>query len=138
MKNLKEELYERFKEDTWAADLAEMGLFSFKKKNVKYLLCVIDVFTKYAWVKPSKDKKVKTVLEGKKVNESNCKPSELWNDQGREFYNKFMQEWLDNNDVLMYSTHNEGKSMIAKSYIKTLKAKIYKKMTANDSKSYPI
>ena len=49
-----------------------------------------------------------------------------------------MQEWLDNNDVLMYSTHNEGKSMIAKSYIKTLKAKIYKKMTANDSKSYPI
>ena len=47
-----------------------------------------------------------------------------------------MQEWLDNNDVLMYSTLNEGKSVIAERFIKILKAKIYKKMTVNDSKSY--
>ena len=47
-----------------------------------------------------------------------------------------MQEWLDNSDILMYSTRNEGKSVITESYIKTLKAKIYKKMTANESKSY--
>ena len=45
-----------------------------------------------------------------------------------------MQEWLRNNDILMYSTHNEGKSVSAVRFIKTLKAKIYKKMTANDSK----
>ena len=47
-----------------------------------------------------------------------------------------MQEWLDNNNILMCSTHNEGKSVIAKRFIKTLKAKIYKKITANGSKSY--
>ena len=47
-----------------------------------------------------------------------------------------MQEWLDNNDILMYSTHNEGKSVIAERFIKTLKAKIYKKITANNGKSY--
>ena len=47
-----------------------------------------------------------------------------------------MQEWLDNNDILMYSTHNEGKSVIAERFIKTLKAKIYKRMTANDNKYY--
>ena len=47
-----------------------------------------------------------------------------------------MHVWLDNNDILMYSTHNEGKSLIAEKFIKTLKSKIYKKMTANDSKSY--
>ena len=47
-----------------------------------------------------------------------------------------MQEWLDNDDVLIYSTHSEGKSVIAERFIKTLKAKIYKEMTANDSKSY--
>ena len=47
-----------------------------------------------------------------------------------------MQVWLDNNDILMYSTHNEGKSLIPEKFIKTLKSKIYKKMTANDSKSY--
>ena len=47
-----------------------------------------------------------------------------------------MQEWLDNNDILMYFTHNEGKSVIAGRFIKTLKSKIYKKTTANDSKFY--
>ena len=46
-----------------------------------------------------------------------------------------MQEWLDNNDILMYSTHNENKSVIAERFIKTLKSKIYKKMTSNDNKS---
>ena len=47
-----------------------------------------------------------------------------------------MQEWLENNDILMYSTDKEGKSVIAERFIKTLKAKIYKTMTANDRKSY--
>ena len=70
------------------------------------------------------------------VIESNGKPNRLWVNPGREFYDKLMQEWLDNNDVLMYSTHNEGKSVIAERFIKTLKVKIYKRMTANDSKSY--
>ena len=45
-----------------------------------------------------------------------------------------MLEWLDNNDILMYCTHNE--SVISERFMKTLKAKIYKKMTANDIKSY--
>ena len=73
------------------------------------MLCVIDFFTKYAWVKPLKDKKGKTALNAfnEKVNESNCKPNKWWFDQGKELYNKFMQKWLDNNDILMYSTHNE-------------------------------
>ena len=103
-----------------------MESLSSKNINVKYLLCVIDVFTKYA---PLKDKKGRTVLNVfvEIVNESNRKPNKLWVDQGREFYNKLMQEWLDNNDILMYSTHNEGTSVIAERFIKTLKAKIYKK-----------
>ena len=58
----------------------------------------------------------KTVLNAfiEIVNESNCKPNKLRGDQGRQFYNKLMQEWLGNNDILMYSTHNEDKSVIAK------------------------
>ena len=94
---------------------------SSKNKNVKYLLCVIDVFTKYAWMKPFKDKNGKTVLNAfiEIVNESNRKPNKLWVDQGRKFYNKLMQEWLGNNDNLMYSTHNEGKSVIAETFIKS-------------------
>ena len=67
-----------------------MASLSSKNKNVKYLLCVIDIFTKFAWVKPLKDKKGKTVLNAfiKIVIESNRKPNKLWVDQGREFYNK--------------------------------------------------
>ena len=131
-------VYARFKDNIWAADLAEMGSLSSKNKNVKYLLCVIDFFTKDAWVKPLKDKKGKAVLNAfiEIVNESNRKPNKLWVDQGREFYNKLMQEWLDNNDILMYCTHNEGTSVIAEMFMKTWKTKIYKKITANDSKSY--
>ena len=53
-----------------------------------------------------------------------------------KYYNKLMQEWLGNDYVLMYSTHNESKSVIEKRFIKKLKAKIHKKMIANDSKSY--
>ena len=73
-----------------------MGTLSSKNKNVNYLLCVIGVFTKYAWVKPLKDKKGKTVLNAfiEIVNESNCKPNNLWVDKRREFYKKLMQEWL--------------------------------------------
>ena len=51
-------------------------------------------------------------------------------------YNKYMQEKLKNNDILMHSTHNESNSVITERFIKILKFKIYKRMTANDSKSY--
>ena len=107
-----------------------MESLSSKNKNVKYLLFVIDHFTKYAWVKPMKDKKCKTILNAfiEIVNESNRKPNKLWVDQGRKFYNKLMQEWLHNNDILMYSTHNEGKSVIAERFIKTISLKSIKKL----------
>ena len=73
-----------------------MRSLSSKNKNVKYLLSVIHVFTKYAWVKSLKYNKSKTILKAfiKIVNESNRKPNRLWVDQGRGFYRKLMQEWL--------------------------------------------
>ena len=71
-----------------------MGSLSSSICRVKYLLCVMDVFTKYAWVKPLKDKKG------------------------------------------IYSTHNEGKSVVAGRFIKTLKGKVYKTVAANDNRSY--
>ena len=96
-------------------------------------------FTKYAWVKPLNDKKDETVLNVfiKIVNESNCKPNKLWVDQENIIYSKLIQEWLDsNNNILMYSTLIEAKSVIAERFIKTLKAKIYEIMTTKDSKLY--
>ena len=113
-------VYSRFKDNIWAADLAEMESLSSNNKIFKYVLCVIDVFTKYAGVKHLQEKKVKTVFNAFKeiVNESNRK---LWVDQGREFYDKLMQEWLE------HFTYNEGKKVIAARFLKRLKAKFYKK-----------
>ena len=81
----------------------------FKNKNVDYSLCVIDVFTKYTWVKPIKDEKGRTVANGfiKIVHESHRKPTKLWLDLRREFCKKIIQEWLGNNDTLVYSTHKK-------------------------------
>ena len=124
-------IYARFKGNIWGAYLAEMGSLSSKNRGVKYLLCAIDVFTKYSWVKPLQDKKPKTVLHGftEIVNESKYKPHKLWVGQGRKFHNNLMQEWLDDNDILTYLTHNKGKSVIAKRFIRTLRGNVYK----NDS-----
>ena len=91
------QVYERFNNNIWAAGLAEMGSLSSKNKNVKYLLCVIDIFTKYAWLKPLRDKKGNTVLNAfiEIVNKSNRKPNKLWVNQGSGFYNNLMEKWLD-------------------------------------------
>ena len=82
-----------------------------------------DVFAKYVWVKNLKDKKSKTVLHGfiEILNMSKHKPNKLWGDQERKFYNNLMQKWLGDNDILIYSTDIEGKSVVAERFIRTLK-----------------
>ena len=79
-------VYARYEDNIYAPDLAEMEPLSSRNKIVKYLLCVIDFVTKYACVKPLKDKKDKTVLNAfiEMVNEFNCKPNNLWFDQGKK------------------------------------------------------
>ena len=114
-----------------------MGSWFSKDRNVQYLLCVIDVFTKYAWVKLLEDKKGKTVLNAfiEIVNESKRKPNRLWVDK-KNCVTDLFKNVLDNDDILMYSKHNEGKLVIAGRFIKTFKVKISKKLTANNNKSY--
>ena len=85
-------------------------------------------------MKPLKNKNDKIVFNAfiEIVNESNRKPNKLCVNQGKEFYNKLMKEWLNNNDILIYSKHNEGKPVIAESFIKTLKSiKKWQLMTEN-------
>ena len=83
----RKKVYARLKDNIWAADLVEMESLSSKNRGVKYLLCVVDVFTKYAWIKPLKDKKAKTVLHDfiEIVDQFNCKANKLWADQGKNF-----------------------------------------------------
>ena len=90
---------------------------------------MIDIFTKYAWVKALKDKKAKVVLRGFVgiVNKSKRRPDKLLVDEGKELYNSFMQESLDNNDILLYSTHNEGNSVVVERFTRTLKVRSIQK-----------
>ena len=109
-----------------------MQLLSRQNKGIRYLLCVIDLFSKYAFVVPLKDKKGKSVVKGfeKIVNESGRQPNKIWVDQGSEFYNKPFKNWLMSEGIEMYSTYNEGKSVVTERFIRTLKNKLYKHMTA--------
>ena len=64
------------------------------------------------------------------------KPNKIWLDQSSEFYNNSFKKWLKDNDISMYSTYNEGKSGFAERFIRTLKNKIYKHMTAISKNVY--
>ena len=93
-------------------------------------MCVIDLFSRYAWVIPLKNKKEDSIVEGfKKILSSGRKPNKIWVDHGSESYNNKFKSFLKENDIEMYSTFNERKSVVAERFIKTLKNKIYKRMT---------
>ena len=108
-----------------------MQSLSRKNEDIKYLLCVIDLYSKYAFVIPLKDKKGISILNpfDKIIKQYNRKPNKIWVDQGGEFYNDIFKKRLSDNDIIMYSTYNEGKS-VAERFIRTLKSKLYKHMTA--------
>ena len=105
-----------------------MKLISKFNKGFRFLLCVIDIFSKYAWVVPLKDKKGVSIVNAfqKILDDSNRKPNKIWADKGSEFYNNSLKKWLKDNDTEMYSINNEGKSVVAERFIRTLKTKIYK------------
>ena len=134
----KGKVYSSFKYNIWGVDLADMQLLSKFNKGFRFLLCVIGIFSKYAWVIPLKDKKGKSIVNAFQITliESNRKPNKIWVDKGSEFYNSSFKKWLKDNDIEMYSTNNEGKSVIAERFIRTLKNKIYKYMTSTSKNVY--
>ena len=115
-----------------------MQPLSRKNKGIKYLLCAIDLFSKCAFVIPLKDKKGISIINAfnKIIKQSKRKPNKIWVDQGREFYNNAFKKWLSDNDIIMYSTYNEGKSVVAERFIRTLKNKLYKHMTVTSKNVY--
>ena len=114
-----------------------MQSLSRKNKGIKYLLCAIDLCSKYAFVIPLKDKKRISIVNAfNKIIKSNRKPNKIWVDQGSEFYNNVFKKWLSDNDTIMYSTYNEGKSVVAERFIRTLKNTLYKHMTATGKNVY--
>ena len=107
-------------------------------RGFRFLLCVIDIYSKYAWVIPLKGTKGITITHAFQnfLDESKCKPNKIWVDNSSGFYNRSIKSWLEKNDLEMYSTHNKGKFVIAKRFIRTLKDKVYKYMTSISKNMY--
>ena len=99
----------------WGTDFADMQLISKFNKGIGFWLCVFDVFSKYAWLIPVKDKKGITITKAfqKILKESNRKLNKIWVDKSCEFYNRLTKSWLEKNDTEMYLKHNEGKSVVS-------------------------
>ena len=131
-------VYSSFRDNIRGVDLADMQILSKYNKGNKYLLCAIDLFGKYAWVVPIKDKKGISIVNAFKkiISEGRRKPNKIWVDQGSEFYNNSFKDFLKINNIEMYSTYNEEKSVIAERFIRTLKSKIFKHMTVVSKNIY--
>ena len=84
---------------------------------MKYLLCVIDLFSKYVWVAPIKNKGTSIVNAFKKMISKERKPKKIWADKGSEFYNNSFKDFLKINNIEMYSTCNEGKSVVVENLL---------------------
>ena len=100
----------------WAADLVEMQKFSKWNKGIKYLLMVTDIFSKYGWIAPLKDKKIESVSKAfdEIFKKSKRKPLMLWTDKGSEFISKHFKEFLKKDKMKLYHTENEEKSSVVK------------------------
>ena len=94
-------VYLPFIDNIWGPDLAAMQLISRFNKGIRFLLCVIDIFSKYAWVILSKDKKSITITNvfQKTSKESNCKPNKIWAGKSSKFYNRSMKSWLEKSSI---------------------------------------
>ena len=109
-----------------------------QNKGFKYMLNVIDVFSKYAWSIPMKKKTGETTLEAfRKIGrDSGRMPKHIWVDKGLEFYNRYVTGWLQENNIIRYSTYSEHKSAVVERFNRTLKEMMWKKLTAENTRNW--
>ena len=102
-------------------------------KGFKYILVVLDVFSRYAYARPLKNKTGLHVSRAFEDIFKESKPKKLWTDRGTDFYNSHMKNLLTQNGIIQYSTYNEPKAMIAERFIRTLRKKIETNFILTDS-----
>ena len=119
-------VYSSFRDNIWGVYLSDVKSLSNCNKGINYLLCVIDLFSKYAWVVPLKDKRGISIVNVFQKIISKRKPNKIWIDQGGEFYNNLLKTFLKISSIEIYLTYIEGKSVVAERFIWTLKNKIFK------------
>jgi hypothetical protein len=109
----------------WALDLAEMGEWADSNGGYKYILCAVDVFSRYAWCVPLKSKTAKDVWDAFSSLLAHAKPEKIWVDQGGEFYNAVWTRELKRLGIVRYSTYGTHKASIVERFIRTLKSALW-------------
>jgi hypothetical protein len=123
----------------WQADLADMQGLSRQNAGINYLLTCIDVFSKYAWVVPIKDKSSgETVKAFKKLfkDSSPRKPERLQTDRGKEFLNKEVKDYMKNQGIELFQTHSDKKAAVVERFNRTIKTRIWTYFSAKNTKRY--
>ena len=115
--------YSLFKDNIQGANLVGIQLISKYNKGIKFLLCVIDIFSKYDQVVPLKNKKDIAIVNAFQsiLDSSKRKQNKTWVYQGSGLYSSSFKNWLKENHIEMYSTYNGGKSAVAERFIRTVK-----------------
>ena len=110
-----------YKDETWSADLIDKSFLSKYNNNYKFILTVIDIFTKYAWAIPLKNKSGLSITKGfKTILSEGQKPENLWVDRGSEFYNKTFKSLLKEYEAKLYSTYSDLKAVFIERFNRTL------------------
>ena len=121
----------------WVADLVEVQTLSKYNRGYRYLLTVIDVVSKYAWVQPLKDKTgVQLVKAFEKILKTGRRPIQLQTDRGKEFYNKTFQQFLDKEKIHHFSTEGDAKASVVERFNRTLKTRMYRYFTSANTLRY--
>ena len=118
-------------DDQWVADLIEVQPLAKYNKGIRYLLTVIDVLSKYAWVQPLKNKTGPSVVEAlETIVDEGRKPVRLQTDKGKEFYNKTVQDWFKEQGIQHFSTEGDAKASVVERFNRTIKQRLYRYFTA--------
>ena len=122
----------------WAADIADMSMFSKSNNGVKYILCIIDTFSKFGIMIPMKSKTAKETADAFKqlFEKKKLQCNKLWTDKGSEFINHQVKKVLNDYNVKIYTTENEEKSCIVERWIRTMKSIMYRYFTAARTRNY--
>ena len=124
-------------DDVWEMDLADLSTVSKYNENYKYILYVIDIFSRYDWSVPLKDKTGTSITTALKYLFRDRKPITIQSDKGTDFVSATVQQYLKRKNVNFHLTHNPDlKGAIIESFNRTLKTKIYKYFTKNNTYRY--
>ena len=126
-------------DEQWDVDLMDMDYYSKHNNGVRYVLLVIDIFSRYAWAVPLQNKQATTVKEGFDVLLDKSKgrtPQKVRTDPGGEFANRIMKKWFDDHHILHSVTHNEMKANYVERLIKTIKSRIVKYFNFKNTHEY--